>query len=96
MKYKNTLFGLLLVGIITIISSMLANTSLALTLAILIGILIGNTFFSKIESYTNQGVILAKGTLLRAGIVLYGFKITLTDINSVCEQGLCYMALKLP
>ncbi len=90
MKYKNTLFGLLLVGIITVISSALAKTAFftqihfsALTLAILIGIVMGNTFFSKIESYTNQGVILAKGTLLRAGIVLYGFKITLTDINSV-------------
>ncbi|MDG6882372.1 Uncharacterised protein [Phocoenobacter uteri] len=90
MKYKNTLFGLLLVGIITVISSVLEKTTFftqihfsALTLAIVIGIAMGNTFFSKIESYTNQGVILSKGTLLRAGIVLYGFKITLTDINSV-------------
>ncbi|MDP8100488.1 YeiH family putative sulfate export transporter [Phocoenobacter atlanticus] len=102
MQYKNTLLGLLLVGVITLLSSLLADTTFfiqahfsALTLAIIMGILIGNTLFSKIEPYTNQGVILAKGTLLRAGIVLYGFKITLTDINSVGINAITSDALML-
>lgn len=102
MLIKNMGLGLLLVGIITAISHLLAQTSLfsqlhfsALTLSIVLGIIIGNTFFSKIESHTNFGVSFAKGILLRAGIVLYGFKITLTEINSVGINAMASDAIML-
>lgn len=91
MMKKNTLFlGLVFIGILTFLVNLLAkkpfalNANLsALTIAILLGILFGNTFYPKISQYTAQGVIFAKGTLLRLGIILYGFRLTLQDISNV-------------
>ncbi|EJS84150.1 YeiH family protein, partial [Pasteurella multocida] len=88
---KNTLFlGLVFIGILTFLVNLLAKTPFALnanlsalTIAILLGILFGNTFYPKISQYTAQGVIFAKGTLLRLGIILYGFRLTLQDISNV-------------
>ncbi|MDP8079618.1 YeiH family protein [Phocoenobacter skyensis] len=102
MKNKNMILGLLLVGVITSIAYFLSQSEFftqihfsALTLAIVIGIIIGNTLFSKIEPYTNQGVIFSKGTLLRTGIILYGFKITLADIHSVGVNAIASDAVML-
>lgn len=91
MMKKNTLFlGLVFIGILTFLVNLLAKTPFALnanlsalTIAILLGILFGNTFYPKISQYTAQGVIFAKGTLLRLGIILYGFRLTLQDISNV-------------
>ncbi|WP_301099804.1 YeiH family protein [Otariodibacter sp.] len=90
MLTKNTILGLIIVGLITTISFVASNSSLAinlhlsaLTIAILFGMLLGNTVYPKIESQTIQGINLSKTFLLRAGIVLYGFRITLQDISSV-------------
>lgn len=54
-----------------------------LTLAIVLGILIGNTGYCHVSSVLAYGVGVAKGPLLRAGIVLYGLKITFQQIASV-------------
>lgn len=82
--------GLFLAGIITIIANQLhafhIGSSLglsSLTFAILIGMLIGNTFYGKIANFSHTGITFAKSFLLRAGIVLYGFRITFQQINSV-------------
>jgi hypothetical protein len=45
----------------------------ALTLTIILGIVVGNTFFPAIATRTAAGVDLSKSLLLRAGIILYGF-----------------------
>lgn len=60
----------------------------ALTLAIVLGIALGNTVFPAIAAHTVAGVDFAKSTLLRLGIVLYGFRITFQDIASVGVAGL--------
>lgn len=82
--------GLLLVGLITLLAYFLSRLEMShhfglsmLTFAILLGMLCGNTFYSKIAKNTNAGVIFAKGILLRTGIVLYGFRITFQQINAV-------------
>ena len=60
----------------------------ALTAAILLGIVAGNTFFPRIAARTAPGVDFAKSTLLRLGIVLYGFRVTVQDIAQVGMAGL--------
>lgn len=90
MKNRNFYFGLGFIALLTIIVSWLANTQFAhqakisaLTIAILLGILIGNTFYPALSSKLDKGVLFAKGTLLRIGIILYGFRLTLQDISHV-------------
>ncbi|QGM80082.1 YeiH family protein [Otariodibacter oris] len=102
MLTKNTIFGLIIVGLITAISFVASNSSIAinlnlsaLTIAILFGMLLGNTIYPKIEAQTIQGINLSKGFLLRSGIVLYGFRITLQDINSVGVNAIIVDAIML-
>jgi uncharacterized integral membrane protein (TIGR00698 family) len=59
----------------------------ALTLAIVLGIAVGNTVFPRIAARSGAGVDFAKGMLLRAGIVLYGFRVTFQDIAGVGVEG---------
>lgn len=60
----------------------------ALTAAILLGIVAGNTVFPAIAAQAAPGVDFAKSTLLRLGIVLYGFRVTVQDIAQVGVSGL--------
>jgi uncharacterized integral membrane protein (TIGR00698 family) len=60
----------------------------ALTLAIIFGIIAGNTFFPIVAPHTELGVDFSKNKLLRAGIVLYGFRITFGQIAEVGWAGL--------
>ena len=55
----------------------------SLTLAILLGMVLGNTIYSKIADRLNAGVSFAKGQILRLAIMFYGFKLTLTQVASV-------------
>ena len=59
----------------------------ALTLAIVFGIMVGNTAFPAIAARTGAGVDFAKGMLLRTGIVLYGLRVTFQDIAGVGLEG---------
>lgn len=59
----------------------------ALTLAIVLGMLMGNTLFPKVAHSCGSGVDYAKSSLLRLGIILYGFRITFTQIASVGWSG---------
>lgn len=102
MKHLNFILGLFLVLVITTIAVFIGNhawvTNLnisTLTLAIILGILCGNTFYPKIENSTHQGVTFAKGKLLRLGIILYGFRITLQDIGQVGVNAVFADALML-
>lgn len=99
---KNTLFGLAVVAVLATLSWLMASTDLAiqlnlsaLTLAILLGMLLGNTLYPRIEAQTIQGINLSKTFLLRAGIVLYGFRITLQDISSVGVNAIASDAIML-
>ncbi|MGY4674646.1 YeiH family putative sulfate export transporter [Ursidibacter arcticus] len=98
----NLLSGLSLVALLTALSFYVSHTAIAinlqlsaLTIAILIGFLLGNTFYVHIEKETAQGIQFAKTILLRTGIVLYGFRITLQDIHSVGVNAVISDALLL-
>ena len=67
----------------------------ALTLAILFGILAGNTFYPKIAENCAHGVLFSKQRLLQLGIIFYGFRLTFGDIAHVGLQGAVIDALVL-
>jgi len=60
----------------------------ALTVAIVGGILIGNTLYPRIAATAGHGVGFSKHWLLRAGIVLYGLRLTFQDIANVGSGGI--------
>jgi uncharacterized integral membrane protein (TIGR00698 family) len=64
-----------------------ANGISALTLAIVLGMLVGNTVYPRLASASADGVIFSKQTLLRAGIILYGLRLTFQDIAGVGISG---------
>jgi uncharacterized membrane protein YadS len=55
----------------------------SLTLAILGGMLLGNTVYTRWEDRCGPGVQFAQKTLLRWGVVLFGFRLTLGDVATV-------------
>ncbi len=66
-----------------------------LTLAIVLGIAVGNTFYPRLAAQAGAGVGFAKHWLLRAGIVLYGLRLTFQDIGQVGVGGVLIDALVL-
>lgn len=86
--------GLLLVGLIAAASLYLAELPWlqahglsALTVAIVAGIVVGNTFYPRLAPSSAAGVGFSKHWLLRAGIVLYGLRLTFQDIGHVGVTG---------
>lgn len=66
-----------------------------LTLAILLGMTLGNTFYPKFASHLSAGVDFAKGQILRVAIMFYGFKLTLTQVAGVGMPAVMADALML-
>ena len=60
----------------------------SLTIGIVLGIIVGNSVFSRIATRTDVGVDYAKSILLKAGVVLFGFRITFTQVAGVGWSGL--------
>jgi uncharacterized integral membrane protein (TIGR00698 family) len=58
-----------------------------LTVAIVLGILLGNTIFPRIAAACAGGVDFSKARLLRLGIILYGFRITFQQIGDIGWSG---------
>ena len=66
-----------------------------LTLAILIGMLVGNTLYPRISAHCHEGVVFSKGQLLRLGIILYGFRLTLAQVAAVGMNSILADAIML-
>ncbi|RQO69248.1 YeiH family putative sulfate export transporter [Aquitalea sp. FJL05] len=60
----------------------------ALTIAIVGGMVLGNTIYPRIALPSHSGVTFAKGQILRLGIILFGFKLTFQDIAAVGISGI--------
>lgn len=102
MHLKQQWPGLLLILALALGSLSLATLPLfrtlglsALTLAIIGGMLLGNTLYPRLEKPCHAGVGLGKQQLLRLGIILYGCRLTLQDIAGVGASGLLIDALVL-
>lgn len=59
----------------------------SLTLSILLGMVIGNTLYPRVAAPAGAGVHFARFTLLRAGVILYGLRLTVQDIAHVGMTG---------
>src|SRR5690606_6250366 len=60
---------------------------------IVLGMVAGNTFFPAIAGRAGAGVDFSKNILLRAGIILFGFRITFQDIAQIGWGGVLVAAL---
>ena len=94
--------GLALAAVIALFSQWLSQQPAvaalglgALTLAIVSGMLLGNTAYPALETHCSPGVLRAKQTLLRLGIILYGFRLTLQQIADVGLSGVLIDLLTL-
>jgi uncharacterized integral membrane protein (TIGR00698 family) len=67
----------------------------ALTVAIVLGIVLGNTIYPFVAASSGAGVGFSKQTLLRAGVILYGLRLTLHDIGQVGFSGVLIDAVLL-
>lgn len=67
----------------------------ALSLAILIGMVLGNTLYPQIGRPCESGIVFAKQHLLRLGIILYGFRLTFSQIADVGISGIVIDMLTL-
>ena len=67
----------------------------SLTLAILIGMVLGNSVYPQVAEHLSEGINFAKGQILRLAIMFYGFKLTLTQVASVGMPAIMSDALVL-
>lgn len=67
----------------------------SLTLAILLGMVLGNTVYPNFAERLGSGVAFAKGQILRLAIMFYGFKLTMTQVASVGMPAIMTDALVL-
>ncbi|GAC1309569.1 MAG: YeiH family protein [Steroidobacteraceae bacterium] len=86
--------GLLLMAAIALVAIVLSNLAFfqrngisALTMAIVLGMTVGNTIYPQVAAASCAGVAFSKQTLLRAGIILYGLRLTFQDIAHVGVAG---------
>jgi uncharacterized integral membrane protein (TIGR00698 family) len=86
--------GIALVGALAAAATALGNIGWfestgisALTLAIALGMIVGNTLHPRIAHAGASGVTFSKQTLLRLGIILYGLRLTFQDIATVGVPG---------
>jgi uncharacterized integral membrane protein (TIGR00698 family) len=93
-RWRGMVPGLGLTGAIAFASIHLAqlgwlqsNGISALTLAIVLGMVVGNTVYSRVSTVADAGVTLSKAKLLRLGIILYGLRLTFQDIGNVGWTG---------
>ena len=101
-RYGRLLPGLLLSGVIAWGAIQLGKLEWmqnhgmsALTLAIMLGIVLGNSVYGRLAPACGAGVTFSKQTLLRLGIILYGFRLTFQDIGQVGLAGIAIDALVL-
>ena len=101
-RYGRLLPGLLLSGVIAYgaiqlgkLEWMQSHGMSALTLAIILGIVLGNSVYGRLAPACGAGVVFSKQTLLRLGIILYGFRLTFQDIGQVGLAGITIDALVL-
>lgn len=99
---KTLLPGLLLIAAIVIASTILFRLGVGqayglspLIFSILLGMIVGNTFFKYLSHAANPGVTFAKSKLLRLGIILYGFNLTVNKVWALGLQAILIDAVML-
>lgn len=91
---RGMLPGLVLCGLLAAAGSQLARVPAlaqhgmsALTLALILGMVVGNLWPASVAAACDAGVGFSKQRLLRLGVVLYGLRLTVQDIGQVGWTG---------
>lgn len=97
---KNTFSGILFVALFAMSATYLSEFSFfqhlgisPLIIGIVLGMIYANTLRSKLPKEWCSGILFSTKTLLRAGIVLYGFRITFYNIEAVGLAGIATSAM---
>ncbi|WP_141089683.1 putative sulfate exporter family transporter, partial [Campylobacter concisus] len=92
-------FAVLVLSLICAVSFTLSNTLLAkfhtspLIISIILGAVFANLFTKQTQILKSSGVVAIAGKqILRLGIILFGFNISLSEIASVGTLGVIYSA----
>lgn len=101
-QFQQRALGVAFVGVVGVIAMSIALQPQAkawgiggLTVAILLGMVLGNTFYSRVETRCQQGAGWIKQRFLRWGIMLYGFRLTLQQVGDVGVSALLIDVLTL-
>lgn len=94
--------GLALISVLALLAILLGQTEWsqksgisALTLAIVLGMIVGNTVYRYVSTASTHGVTFSKQTLLRVGIIFYGLRLTFQDVAHVGLAGVVIDSLVL-
>lgn len=97
---NNTLSGILFVALFAMSATYLSEFSLfqhlgisPLIIGIVLGMIYANTLRSKLPKEWCSGILFSTKTLLRMGIILYGFRITFYNIEAVGLSGIATSAM---
>jgi uncharacterized integral membrane protein (TIGR00698 family) len=93
--YHQIFSGLLFIGLFALVSTSVAKISFvekmgmsSLVIAIILGIVYGNTLHHRLPTKLHPGITFSAKKLLRIAIILYGFRISFQQIISVGFEGL--------
>jgi len=94
---KNLLYGLLILGLCTGISILIANIEVIrvlsispLIIAIFLGAILTHVLNQKIIDYLESAIGFSTKRVLRFGIILYGFRLTLQNLEEVGLEGFIF------
>jgi uncharacterized integral membrane protein (TIGR00698 family) len=97
---NNTLSGILFVALFAMSATYLSEFSFfkhlgisSLIIGIVLGMIYANTLRSKLPKEWCSGILFSTKTLLRLGIILYGFRITFYNIEAVGLAGIATSAM---
>ena len=93
-KRMNTVKGGLFVALFSVIATYLATFDVfeqlaisPLIIGIVLGMLYGNVLRKSFPMHWQSGIVFSTKTILRAGIVFYGFRLTFQDVAGVGVSG---------
>ncbi|WP_428025127.1 YeiH family protein [Arcobacter sp.] len=91
---KGTIFGIIFVALFSLLATYLSELRIfksigisPLIIGIVLGMIFANSLKSKFPKSWNRGVKFSTKTILRLGIVLYGFRLTLQNLQEVGLNG---------
>lgn len=100
MSIKPLLPGIALAAIVAALSKWIAglpwlqaHAFSPLTVAIVLGMVAGNTVYPHMAASAGAGIGFSRQTILRTGVVLYGFRLTLQQVASVGWAGVLVDAI---
>jgi uncharacterized integral membrane protein (TIGR00698 family) len=93
-KTKGTISGIIFVALLSLLATSFSELTIfknlgisPLIIGIVLGMIYANTLKSKFPKSWSSGIIFSTKTILRLGIVLYGFRLTLQNLQDVGLQG---------